>query len=117
MSKQQIHIRIENSVYILLKSKNVNVSSLVNELLKSYIDTEELDVPEESEIQKQLEKKTKIYKETQDEINILSVMLAKSREERKQREKEEAEAREDAHDLAIQMSREQELRKYNKGFN
>jgi hypothetical protein len=117
MSKQQIHIRIENSIYILLKSKNVNVSSLVNNLLKSYVDTEELEIPEETEIQKQIEEKTKLYKTTQDEINILSVMLAKAREERKIREKEEEELREEKHDLARQLFREHQMEKIRREAN
>jgi len=103
MTKQQIHIRVDNSVYLLLKSKGVNISSLANELFNSFLEADSLETPEETEIQKQIEEKTKLFKETQKELNILSVMLAKVREEAKIREKEEEDIMKDKHDLARQM--------------
>lgn len=117
MSKQQIHIRVENSIYLLLKSKGVNISSLTNELLKSYLESEELETPEEAEIQKQIEQKTNLFKDIQKDLNLLSVMLAKVREENKIREKEEEEIMHEKHDLARQLFREQQMEQIRKEAN
>ncbi len=111
MSKQQIHIRLDNNIYLLLKSKGVNVSSLANELFTTYLDSETLEIPEEVEIQRQIEEKTNLYKETQKEINLLSVMLAKVRADAIEQAKIDEEEREEKHDLMRQLFREREMEK------
>ena len=110
--RQYIHILLDPVTYLKLKSSGENMSQLGNRLFESYFELTDKEIPEEVELLDEMKKQEAMIKESKEKLNELSIMLAKARQERSVEEKAEQEAREDAHDLAIQMSREQELKKY-----
>jgi hypothetical protein len=114
--RQYVHILLDPLVYLKLKASGENMSQLGNRLFESYFELQDREVPEEIEILDEMKKAEKHIEEQKSKLNELSILLAKARQERSVQEKLDAEAKEDAHDLAIQMSREQELKKY-RGFN
>jgi hypothetical protein len=113
---QYIHIRLDPITYLKVKSSGENMSQLGNRLFEAYFETQNKDIPEEVELLEEMKKQEESIKQAKNKLSEISVMLAKARQERSIQEKAEQEAREDAHDLAIQMSREQELRKFRGGF-
>ena len=110
--RQYVHILLDPIVYLKLKSSGENMSQLGNRLFESYFELTDKEIPEEIELLEEMKKQEQMIKEAKEKLSDLSIMLTKSRQERSENEKAEQEAREDAHDLAIQMSREQELKKY-----
>ena len=113
--RQYVHILLDPVVYLKLKASGENMSQLGNRLFESYFELTDKEIPEEIELLDEMKKQEELIKESKEKLNELSIMLAKARQERSVQEKEDEEAREDAHDLAIQMSREQELEKYRAG--
>jgi len=113
--RQYVHILLDPLVYLKLKASGENMSELGNRLFESYFELQDKEVPEEIELLDEMKKQEKSIEEAKSKLNELSVLLTKARQERSEQEKAEAEARDDAHDLAIQMSREQELKKF-RGF-
>jgi len=113
--RQYVHILLDPLVYLKLKASRENMSELGNRLFESYFELQDKEVPEEIELLDEMKKQEKSIEEAKSKLNELSVLLTKARQERSEQEKAEAEARDDAHDLAIQMSREQELKKF-RGF-
>lgn len=113
--RQYVHILLDPLVYLKLKASGENMSELGNRLFESYFELQDKEVPEEIELLDEMKKQEKSIEEAKSKLNELSVLLTKARQERSEKEKAEAEARDDAHDLAIQMSREQELKKF-RGF-
>lgn len=107
-TKTSVHIRIEHEVYLFLRSQNINISSLANELLKSYVENENIEIPEEVEVLKQLELSKHQITEHKEKISQLSIMLAKIREDKKEQEKQDEEIKKDQHDLMRQMLSAQE---------
>ena len=114
--RQYVHILLDPVTYLKLKASGENMSQLGNRLFEAHFELHDKDIPEEIELLEEMKRQEDAIKEAKDKLNEISVMLAKSRQVRSEQEKVEAEAREDAHDLAIQMSREQELREYRGGF-
>lgn len=113
--RQYVHILLDPLVYLKLKASGENMSQLGNRLFESYFELTDKEIPEEIELLDEMKKQEELIKESKEKLNELSIMLAKARQERSVQEKAEQEAKEDAHDLAIQMSREQELEKYRAG--
>lgn len=110
--RQYVHILLDPVTYLKLKASGENMSQLGNRLFESYFELTDKEIPEEVELLDEMKKQEAMIKESKEKLNKLSIMLAKARQERSVEEKAEQEAREDAHDLAIQLSREQELKKY-----
>ena len=113
--RQYVHILLDPVTYLKLKASGENMSQLGNRLFESYFELTDKEIPEEIELLDEMKKQEELIKESKEKLNELSIMLAKARQERSVQEKAEQEAKEDAHDLAIQMSREQELEKYRAG--
>lgn len=87
MSKQNIHIRVDNSVYLALKSKNVNVSSTVNDLLRSFVDQEDINT-EKSEVLDNIAKLKANINSLNDKLKSEIVKLQIIEEKENQEEKE-----------------------------
>lgn len=101
MNKQQIHIKIENTTYLLLKSKGVNISNLANQLFKQYMEFETINIPEEIQLLKKLEESKNKIKEAEKEIEQYAVMLSKVRQDKEERIKQ---SHRDAH-IKIEMAK------------
>jgi len=100
--KQQIHIRIDNEIYLMLRAKEINISGTVNKLLREYI---EISDDENSDILKLHDELTKAKQERENktkEIGILAVKIAKLKEDQ---EKEEAENQEKRKSLIESIKR------------
>lgn len=82
MIGQMIHIRLEPSVYLALKSKEKNLSKLGNELFKNYIDLENQEMPEEIILLSDLENLRTQEKIILEKINNIAVKLTKVREDK-----------------------------------
>ena len=91
MSKQQIHAWVDQDVYLYLKSKEVNVSRTVNELLKNLIDFESDQLPEEIELINKLEVAKQNLISNKKDIEKYSAMLMKVREDNEEVSKKVAE--------------------------
>lgn len=85
---QMIHIRLEPAVYLALKSKNVNMSQIGNDLFKQYLDFDALPDEDESRIIDNLDRQKRIIKDAEREIVKLSVMLTKKKEDAAKQEKQ-----------------------------
>ena len=110
--RQYVHILLDPVVYLKLKASGENMSHLGNRLFESYFELTDKEIPEEIELLDEMKKQEDTIREAKEKLNEISVMLAKARQERSHQEKQDIEAKEDAHDLAIQMSREQEIKKF-----
>lgn len=88
-NKQQIHAYISPETYLMLKTKKINVSSTVDELLTNYLGSQEVN-EQEAEIQDQTKKIQQKIEMCQKELGILAAKLSvvheRKREEDQQRE-------------------------------
>ena len=101
--RQYVHILLDSIVYLKLKASGENMSQLGNRLFESYFELEDKEIPEEVELLDAMKKQEIIIKEAKEKLNEISVMLAKSRQERSEKEKEEEQIRNDQHELVRQM--------------
>lgn len=79
-NKQRLNIVIDMDVYLSVKMSGVNISSLVNDFLKSYF--------EENNPAKNIDVIEKDIKEKEDEMTVLKSALARVRQEEKLKEEE-----------------------------
>lgn len=84
-----IHLRIDDSTYLSLKSGDYNISQLGNQLFSNFIEQEKTDIPNESILLSELESLREQEKMIKEKISIIAVQISKSRMERLQKEKEE----------------------------
>lgn len=103
MGKQLIHAYVDDSTYLFIKANVKNVSALVNNLLNAYAENEQLEIPQEAEILRELDEQKKILAESKERMSQLSVMLAKVRSDAEEQAKEDEQIRNDQHELARQM--------------
>lgn len=80
--KQQISPVIDMSTYLELKTRGVNISKLVNDLLKSYVASDV--ATEKTAISKNLENERKKYAEALCKIKINEDALAKIEQQEKE---------------------------------
>jgi Skp family chaperone for outer membrane proteins len=107
--RQYVHILLDPVTYLKLKASGENMSQLGNRLFESYFELHDKDIPEEIELLDEMKRQEDAIKEAKEKLNEISVMLAKARQDRSIREKEEEELREEKHDLARQLFREQQM--------
>lgn len=88
MSKQQVHIKLDNQIYLMLKTNGVNISHTANKLFKSFLAFEKLPNQEEEQIISELENLKKEKDKIQEQITNLSAFLVHVREEKITKEKE-----------------------------
>lgn len=88
MSKQQVHIKLDNDIYLMLKSNDVNISSTANKLFKSFMEFEKLPNQEEEEVIAKLEKLKNNKKQIDEELSNLTAFLVHIRDEKVKKEKE-----------------------------
>lgn len=117
MSKQQIHAWIDDTTYLYIKANVKNISGLINQLLNAYAENEQIEIPEEVEILKQIEESKKLISENKDKLSQLSVMLAKVRADAIEQEKIDEELRAEKFSLVRQLFREQEMEQIRKEAN
>ena len=89
MSRQSIHVRIENSIYLALKAKQVNISGTVNNLLKNFVETEDIQTDESVLLDKIAEIKNK--KKELDELlesEIVKLEIVRDQKEKERKEEE-----------------------------
>lgn len=101
--RQYIHILLDPVVYLKLKASGENMSQLGNRLFETYFELSDKEIPEEIELLDEMKKQENAIKESKEKLNQISVMLAKSRQERSIREKEDEEIKKDQHLLLRQM--------------
>lgn len=94
---QQIHPRIDDSVYLALKARDVNISQIVNDLLKNFVNQEEMVTDESIILDNIAEIKSKVN-DLNDKLKTEVVKLQilkekKSEEQRKNKEKLEVMSR------------------------
>ena len=87
MSKQSVHIRLDNSVYLALKSKEINITSTVNDLLRNFLETEDIKT-DESVLLDELNKLQSKKKELDDLIKTVVVKLQIVKEKNLKEQKE-----------------------------
>ena len=84
---QQIHPRIDNSVYLALKSKDINISSTVNSLLKNFVEQENVET-DKSKILDNISNLKAQIKEINSklETEVVKLQVVQEREQREQKE-------------------------------
>lgn len=91
MSKQHIHILVDSSIYLSLKSKNINISGLVNELLRNFVNQEEIMTDEAVILDNISDIKSKVNElndRLKTEIVKLQVVKSKQEEEKKAKDQQ-----------------------------
>lgn len=91
--KQQIHIRIDSEIYLMLRAKEINISGTVNKLLREYIEIEEDESSDILKLQDQLEKVKQERESKTKELGLLAVKIAKLKEDKEKEETENQEKR------------------------
>lgn len=74
MSKQNIHIRVDSATYLALKSKDINISGTVNDLLRNFIETKDVKT-DESVLLDELSTLNDQKKEVDEKIKTVVVKL------------------------------------------
>ncbi len=103
MKKQQIHANIDATVYLALKHQEINISGLINELLKLHVDSEDVQSSEVLKLSRDLEKYQAEVKLSETKIERIVVLLTKAKAKEKQ-EAEETERRKRAMGEAVRRS-------------
>lgn len=86
MSGQLIHIRLEPHVYVALKGAGINLSKIGNELFKSYIEAESVDMGEEAALLKEIDDYREKIRVLTNHLSMATVKLTKIREIKQQDE-------------------------------
>lgn len=95
MTKQQIHAYVESTIYLELKMKKVNMSALVNKLIKEYLSITDEESKELIELQTMMEKAKRERTEKDEEMHLLAIRIAKSVEDREREMKQKDQVQDD----------------------
>lgn len=89
MSKQNIHILLDSSTYLALKSKDVNISGTVNSLLKNFIDFEDINA-DESKILDDISEFKKEINRLNEKLNtaIVKLQIIRERDAKEKKDRE-----------------------------
>lgn len=90
MKKTHINITIDSEIYAFAKVKEINVSRVVNELLKDYLNVKETSTPEQ-ELEKEIDNLHILIENSQKKMSIVSAQLISARQKRLKDEEEQEE--------------------------
>jgi len=91
--KQQIHVRIDSEIYLMLRAKHTNISGTVNKLLREYVEVEDDESSDILKLQDELEKVKQERENKTKELGVLAVKIAKMKEDKEKQEAENQEKR------------------------
>ena len=86
--KQKINLTIDQDIWLEIKTKEINISNLVNEFLKGYIETQNDNI-EYEELQKRQKEITEKIIKLKTENTLLLAKMHNIQEEEEKRRKDE----------------------------
>jgi len=89
-TKKHIHIFIDIDDYVILQKEKTNISGLCRELIKSYINTEQIETDKDKLINERKKAEDKVQ-ELKKNISIINMQILKIEEEEEKNEKEQLE--------------------------